>query len=68
GIDATESGELLAFIHEHYTNPHFVWTHAWQQGDLVVWDNRRCLHRRDPFDHNQRRLMKRAQGLGRPSA
>lgn len=68
GIDATESGELLAFIHEHYIAPHFVWTHAWQQGDLVVWDNRRCLHRRDPFDNNQRRLMKRAQGLGRPSA
>lgn len=68
GLDATESRELLTFIHDHYTNPRFVWTHTWQQGDLVVWDNRRSLHRRDPFDNNQRRLMKRTQGIGRPSA
>jgi taurine dioxygenase len=68
GIHTTESGELLTFIIDHYTQKRFTWTHAWQKGDLVVWDNRRCLHRREPFDNNQRRLMKRTQGIGRPSA
>ncbi len=68
GLSREESRELLKLVSNHYTAPRFVWTHVWQQGDLVVWDNRRCLHRRAPFDNNQRRLMKRTQGLGRPSA
>ncbi|MGY8823540.1 MAG: TauD/TfdA dioxygenase family protein [Candidatus Latescibacterota bacterium] len=67
GIDTAESDDLLTFINDHYTAPRFVWTHTWQKGDLVVWDNRRCLHRREPFDKSQRRLMKRTQGIGKPS-
>ena len=34
-------GELLA----HATQPRFVYTHRWQVGDLVMWDNRCLLHR-----------------------
>ncbi|MCB1739891.1 MAG: TauD/TfdA family dioxygenase [Gammaproteobacteria bacterium] len=33
--------ELLAFC----TRPEFVYTHHWQPGDLVMWDNRCLLHR-----------------------
>jgi alpha-ketoglutarate-dependent taurine dioxygenase len=33
--------ELLA----HATRPEFVYTHRWQVGDLVMWDNRCLLHR-----------------------
>ena len=32
--------------------------------DLVMWDNRATLHRREPFPADQRRLMKRTQVLG----
>ena len=36
--------------------------------DLVVWDNRCAMHRRDSFDGNERRVMHRAQCAGdRPS-
>ena len=33
-------------------------------GDLVVWDNRCTLHRRDAFDADARRLMPRTQVKG----
>jgi taurine dioxygenase len=34
-------------------------------GDLVLWDNRTTMHRRDPFPADQRRLMHRTQIKGR---
>jgi len=39
-------------------------------GDLVLWDNRCTMHRRDPFDPNSRRIMHRTQvkGEARPTA
>jgi taurine dioxygenase len=41
--------------------PQFVWTHDWQLGDVVMWDNRPTMHRRDPFPASERRLLKRTQ-------
>jgi taurine dioxygenase len=41
-----------------------VWRHQWQVGDVIVWDNRCTLHRRDAFDNSARRLMWRTQLLG----
>ncbi len=40
-----------------------VWRQQWQADDLIIWDNRRVLHRRDDFDQHARRLMKRCQVL-----
>jgi hypothetical protein len=44
--------------------PQFTWSHKWHVGDLVVWDNRCIMHRRDAFDPNARRIMHRAQRSG----
>jgi len=33
----------------------------WRVGDVLIWDNRCTLHRRDSFDPNARRLMHRTQ-------
>jgi taurine dioxygenase len=41
--------------------PQFVWTHDWQLGDLVMWDNRPTMHRRATFPASERRLLKRTQ-------
>ena len=35
--------------------------HIWEVGDLVIWDNRCTLHRRDAFDNGTRRVMWRTQ-------
>jgi len=51
--------ELLDELNEHATQPDFVYAHEWQIGDVVMWDNGFLLHRRDPFDVGQNRLLKR---------
>lgn len=47
--------ELIAFC----TTPERIWSHAWQPGDIVIWDNRSTLHRARPWPANQPRHMVR---------
>ncbi len=41
-----------------------VYQHRWALGDLVLWDNRTTMHRRDAFDPKARRVMHRTQIKG----
>ncbi len=45
-----------------------VYRHRWAVGDLVLWDNRTTMHRREAFDPAARRVMHRTQikGSGAP--
>lgn len=44
-------GRLLLWeLMQHATQPQFVYAHQWQDGDLVIWDNRCTMHRATPFD------------------
>ena len=61
GLDLADSEALLDELWAHATQPQFVFRHQWRVGDVVVWDNRCTLHRRDPFDPDARRLMHRSQ-------
>jgi taurine dioxygenase len=61
GLSEVESQEMLDALLDHVVQPRFVWTHDWQAGDLVMWDNRCTLHRREPFPATERRIMKRTQ-------
>jgi alpha-ketoglutarate-dependent 2,4-dichlorophenoxyacetate dioxygenase len=45
GMPEAEGAALLAELLEHATQRRFVYTHHWQLGDLVMWDNRCLLHR-----------------------
>jgi taurine dioxygenase len=58
---AADGGKLLDELADHATQPQFLYTHEWQIGDLVVWDNAVTLHRREPFDPRRPRLLKRLQ-------
>ena len=51
-------------IQSHADRVEFTWYHEWKVGDLVLWDNRCTMHRRDPFDSNARRIMHRTQVKG----
>jgi taurine dioxygenase len=62
--DPAEEAELLGFLREHTMQPHFVWWHKWQAGDVLVWDNRCTNHARQPFDPSARRSMRRLQLAG----
>jgi taurine dioxygenase len=59
GIPDDEAKTVLAELTEFCTQPEFVYRHRWQVGDVVMWDNAFLLHRREPFDPSQGRLMKR---------
>ncbi|HEX3348560.1 MAG TPA: TauD/TfdA family dioxygenase [Acetobacteraceae bacterium] len=70
GMDLAASDVLLDEIWDHATRRALAWTHRWRAGDLVLWDNRCTMHRRDPFDPAARRVMHRTQvkGAAPPSA
>jgi taurine dioxygenase len=63
-LDLEHSEALLDELWAHATRPEFTWHHRWRVGDLLVWDNRCVMHRRDAFDAAQRRVMHRAQVAG----
>lgn len=64
GLPLEESEALLDALWAHATRPEFSFAHRWRVGDLLLWDNRATLHRRDPFDPQSRRLMYRTQIKG----
>ncbi|MBO0758373.1 MAG: TauD/TfdA family dioxygenase [Bradyrhizobiaceae bacterium] len=69
GLALAESEALLDQLWSFVAKPEFAWEHLWRVGDLVMWDNRCTMHRRDPFDPVSRRIMHRTQikGESRPA-
>jgi taurine dioxygenase len=64
GLELAESEALLDELWSYVARPEFAWEHAWRVGDLVLWDNRSTMHRRDSFDPATRRIMHRTQVKG----
>lgn len=60
GWPVPEGRMLIRELTEHATQRERVYTHTWDVGDLVMWDNRRTMHRARPFDESERRDMRRA--------
>jgi taurine dioxygenase len=69
GLELAQSEALLDELWGVVARPEFAWEHVWRAGDLVMWDNRCTMHRRDAFDPASRRIMHRTQVKGeqRPS-
>jgi len=65
GLTAEQSKALLDELWKFPDAPEFTYQHRWRVGDLVVWDNRSTMHRRDPFDNASRRVMHRTQIKGK---
>ncbi|MBX9700923.1 MAG: TauD/TfdA family dioxygenase [Acetobacteraceae bacterium] len=59
GMPLAEARMLLLDLLEHATRPHLIYTHEWQAGDLVFWDNRCTLHRGRRFDLAEPRELRR---------
>ena len=64
GLTLADSEALLDELWLHATGAQFVWRHDWQAGDVVLWDNRCTMHRRDAFDPQSRRVLHRTQIKG----
>jgi taurine dioxygenase len=61
GLPLAESEALLDELWSYATRDDIAWRNQWQPGDLVLWDNRCTMHRRDSFDPNSRRILYRTQ-------
>jgi taurine dioxygenase len=70
GLSLPESEALLDELWSYMDREEIAWHNEWRVGDLVFWDNRCTMHRRDPFDASSRRVMHRTQikGQSSPSA
>jgi taurine dioxygenase len=69
GLALTESESLLDRLWAHASRPELAFYHRWSVGDVVIWDNRCTMHRRNAFDNAARRVMHRTQIKGtRPFA
>ncbi len=60
GMTTAEGRMLIMDLLEHATQREYVYTHKWQVGDLVMWDNTATVHRGRWFDFAERRELRRA--------
>ena len=68
-LPPADSDALLDELWAHATRDEHTWYQRWRLGDIVIWDNRCTMHRRDALDPSARRLLNRAQVKGeRPVA
>lgn len=59
GLSLEDSESLLDQLWLHVIRPEATWVQHWQVGDVLIWDNRCTMHRRDAFDPGARRLLHR---------
>ena len=61
GMDHAEGMKLVMEVVEHATAPELIYKHVWRPGDLMVFDNRSCLHTPFPYAYDDfprtRRLL-----------
>lgn len=50
GMPPKEGRRMLDELTAFCTQPRYVYSHHWRDGDAVMWDNRCTLHRATPFD------------------
>ena len=63
----TESKIIVDALESFCTQDRFVYEHKWRKGDVIVWDNLRCLHAATEFDQKYDRILYRTQTLNEQS-
>ena len=71
GMPYTAGRSLLARLMEWAAQPDFFYSHDWELGDFVIWNNCGVMHRVVPYAEDSGRNMHRTsiagnQHLGRP--
>ena len=59
GMPDAEAQPLLLELFRHQAKPEFVYRHVWQQGTLLLWDNRCLVHAATGGYDGHRRLLHR---------
>ena len=58
--DLDVAHQLLSELKSHVDQDHLYCTHRWKQGDVLIWDNRCCNHKREAVPEGQRRVFYRS--------
>ncbi|MDR2856772.1 MAG: TauD/TfdA family dioxygenase [Novosphingobium sp.] len=59
GLEPEESARVLHGLREVATSEPYHYSHEWEVGDSVMWDNTGTLHRAMPYDPDCGRLLHR---------
>jgi len=69
GLSRDESQKLLRSLVEFVVSePARVYSHRWQVGDTLIWDNRALLHRAMPYDYAEPRVLIGTRVAGDPES
>ena len=69
GLSRDESVRLLKSLVDFVvSDPARVYTHHWNPGDTLIWDNRALLHRARPYDYSKPRVLIGTRVAGDPAS
>ena len=68
GMSDEEAKALLDELLDFACRPPRTHAHAWQPGDVVIWDNRCVLHEARPYDYKEPRVMRHTRVAGEPES
>jgi len=52
-LSKSESFNLLNYLKNFASKEKFIYSHKWEENDLLIWDNRAILHRGKSYNPNQ---------------
>jgi alpha-ketoglutarate-dependent taurine dioxygenase len=61
GMEPLESKDLLVYLRDWATQDRFTYSHEWQVGDAVMWDNTSSLHRATEYPADSVRMLHRTK-------
>ena len=65
GLEQQEGNDLIDELLAHCDQPKFQFSHKWQTGDMLIWDNRATQHQGTAgFDPTERRYLHRVMLQG----
>jgi len=67
GMTEDESTELIDRLNHEAAQPPRTYQHQWTEGEAVIWDNRRLMHRGVPWPMNEARRMWHTRIAGDPA-
>ncbi len=68
GLDDGAAQKLLDDLVAFACQPPRTYTHHWQVGDVIMWDNRCVLHRARPYDYGVPRVLRHTRIAGDPAS
>lgn len=57
GLDVGEATELIDAAIAWTTQDQYVYSHAWRENDVLIWDQRAVLHRATPWNYKEPRKL-----------